>query len=431
MTHKHLTLALLSALIAGCSGATDGALDPDKTTTDDGTGSVGAVCGDGIAEGNETCDGSDLADASCADLDGFVSGTLACAADCSAFDTTACEADPAGAVVRINELTSQDVVEGEFSGASDAIELYNAGMMAADLGGFLLSDEVDFAQDKTYVFPPGMTLQPGEFLVLVKLDDATGEGDFPFGISADNEETISLADSTGTVVDAVTFLGPDAQISWCRLPDGEDAWQTCGQTFGMSNVVGDPAACGNGIAEGNEDCDGADVRGLDCTDAGAFTGGTLACDDSCGLDTTMCETDPALPQVAVNEISSDTDEIEFYNFGEETVDLSGWIVTDGIDPAMAYDPMADDGEQYVFPKGTMVDAGEFIVLAQDDTGAAGHIFGLSAGGDSVALVRDDLTFIDFVEYGADEAEPDTFCRIPDGTGEPQTGCTETFGAPNE
>ncbi|MCA9685653.1 MAG: DUF4397 domain-containing protein [Myxococcales bacterium] len=47
------------------------------------------VCGDDTRQALELCDGSDLGGASCADL-GFLAGTLACAGDCMAFDTSGC-----------------------------------------------------------------------------------------------------------------------------------------------------------------------------------------------------------------------------------------------------------------------------------------------------------------------------------------------------
>jgi len=42
-----------------------------------------------VAEGTEVCDGGDLAGATCGDF-GCSGGTLACLADCSGYDTSAC-----------------------------------------------------------------------------------------------------------------------------------------------------------------------------------------------------------------------------------------------------------------------------------------------------------------------------------------------------
>lgn len=49
-------------------------------------------CGDGIAQEGEACDGAALRGESCESA-GFTGGTLACAANCAAFDTTACCGD--------------------------------------------------------------------------------------------------------------------------------------------------------------------------------------------------------------------------------------------------------------------------------------------------------------------------------------------------
>jgi hypothetical protein len=48
-------------------------------------------------------------------------------------------------------------------------------------------------------------------------------------------------------------------------------------------------ACGNGVREGGESCDGSDLGGASCQGLG-FDGGVLACDASCMIDTAMCET---------------------------------------------------------------------------------------------------------------------------------------------
>ncbi len=48
-----------------------------------------AVCGDGILQTGEVCDGNDLAGQSCTNLE-FYGGNLACRADCSGFDTSGC-----------------------------------------------------------------------------------------------------------------------------------------------------------------------------------------------------------------------------------------------------------------------------------------------------------------------------------------------------
>ena len=48
-----------------------------------------ATCGDATVGGEEVCDGTALGTATCAS-EGFVDGTLACRADCTGYDTAAC-----------------------------------------------------------------------------------------------------------------------------------------------------------------------------------------------------------------------------------------------------------------------------------------------------------------------------------------------------
>jgi hypothetical protein len=61
--------------------------------TYDYSGCVAApVCGNGVREGVEQCDGGDLASQSCQSL-GFAMGTLSCTAGC-AFDMSSCVAPP-------------------------------------------------------------------------------------------------------------------------------------------------------------------------------------------------------------------------------------------------------------------------------------------------------------------------------------------------
>jgi hypothetical protein len=70
-------------------------------------------------------------------------------------------------------------------------------------------------------------------------------------------------------------------------------------TSGCSNTcpVGGSAAalvpcCGDGVAQGNEQCDGSDLRGATCISLG-FAGGTLRCNTTnCRLDKSGCLTQP-------------------------------------------------------------------------------------------------------------------------------------------
>lgn len=424
------SFAVLAA--AACSGATTGGSGEGSSSGDGSSETLhtesnesGGTCGNGIIDGDEACDGADLGGNACA-----TGGTLACSPSCT-LDTTGCTVDPTMAVVRLNEVVSDDVVAGPFAGASDAIELHNLGAAAADLSGWRLSDDPALPDDKTYVFPEGTMLPPNEVLVLVQLDDATGAGDYPFGISNSDPETLTLADPEGAAIDVVSFLGPDAAVSWCRLPDGDGDWQVCAQTLGELNTGDDPLpACGDGTVADDEECDGTDFGVLEsCTDVDPTLEGPLACSPLCTIDLSGCELAPVVG-VVLNELTSaGNDEIEIFNFGTRSFDLSAFVLTDDLaDPGAPYDFDADT-EKLVFPPGTVLDPGDYLVVVQGG-GSDEHAFGLAATGDAVALLTPGLAVVDFVEYGDGEAEI-SYCRLPDGPDGTWTAdCAPTPGDAN-
>lgn len=419
---------LLVVGLGGCSMANVPAEDTGTSSEPSTSGSspastgVDTVCGDGQRGGDEACDGADLAGLSCPDIHpAYVSGTLACADDCRGFDVSGCTLDPGAPLVALNEVTSKGVDVGTYAGLGDAIELFNAGDTPADLSGWKLSDDPTFPPDKTYVFPPGSTLARQGFLVLIERDDAAMTGDFPFGISSSGSETLTLADAGGRTIDALTLDGADAVLSLCRLPDGLGGWAACDPTFGAANTA-QTGDCGDGVVQPGEACDGSDLGGQSCESLG-FPDGALACAPDCTLDASTCGSDAA---VAINEVESGEDRIELYNAGPQTLDLSGWILTD--DDVAGYDP-AVDTEKLVFPPGTQLAPQQFLVVTKG-MGPGQHPFGLSAGGDQVSLLRPDRLVADQLSYGADEAVV-SLCRLPDGPGgTPTAGCTPSFGAPN-
>ena len=97
--------------------------------------------------------------------------------------------------------------------------------------------------------------------------------------------------------------------------------------------------------------------------------------------------------VVINEVASKNDTeaapdggyydwIELYNGGDETVDLSGWGLSDG----------KKDLKKFVFPNGTTLAAGAYLVVWADGVGDNGSsrtglyaAFGISADGETVYL----------------------------------------------
>jgi hypothetical protein len=434
---KRTHFALATALVLACNssnggsgsetgttGNDDGSETSPSSTSSDDTVDTGQPtdCGNDMIDGDEECDGTDLGGLECSDVDeNFVGGTLACGATCT-LDASGCMLAPGSALVALNEVTSTSI---EGAGNNDAIEIHNAGDAAADISGWRLSDDVALPADKTYTFPEGTTIEPGEFLVLLSYDMDTGTGDFPFGISDNSVETLTLANADGAV-DQVMVDGYDARVSYCRSPDGTGPWFECNQTFGSANEVSD-TECGNGVIEGDEECEGRDFGGATCEslDLG-YTGGTLMCSGACNIQADGCTTTSDL---VINELNATDDDIEIYNGGTEDFDLGGLVLTDNDFDAL-YDPLLDD-EALVFPSPTILEPDMYLVIPVG-VGPGQHPFGISQDGDTVTLANADTdTVIDQVTFGSGEAIT-SFCRQPNGPGGVWMTCADnTIGSTND
>ncbi len=89
-----LSLLLISSFVSLMSMGCD---DDVKKKNNDNNNNINntnnAVCGNGVLEAGETCDGTALGGEDCTTIEGnFTGGTLACAAGCTAFDTAGCTA---------------------------------------------------------------------------------------------------------------------------------------------------------------------------------------------------------------------------------------------------------------------------------------------------------------------------------------------------
>ncbi|WP_147918993.1 lamin tail domain-containing protein [Ruania zhangjianzhongii] len=112
------------------------------------------------------------------------------------------------------------------------------------------------------------------------------------------------------------------------------------------------------------------------------------------------DTDIRINEVQSNSADDAADFVELTNTGNETVDISGWIVRDD----------ADD-HRVRLPAGTVIEPGAFAVV---ETGAGPDGFGLGAEDSARLFTADGSTLIDsysWTEHAFSEG------RLPDGTGE--------------
>ena len=224
--------------------------NPDPTATVSNPGDSGSpACGNGIVDnplGEEQCDGADLADETCESLE-LPAGTLACDADCL-FNIEGCFATA--------ECGNGIVEEGE---DCDGGELAGADCLSLGFDGGDLTCRLD-----------------------CKYDTTACTRDTPADCGNGVAEGEELCD------------GDDLQGSDCAQFGFARGDLACDPTcnYDISGCTDDvAAACGDGVVDASEDCDGEELAGADCASQG-FPGGDLACAADCKFDTAGCTAPP-------------------------------------------------------------------------------------------------------------------------------------------
>ena len=160
------------------------------------------------------------------------------------------------------------------------------------------SIETDFAR---LIVPPGAVRTAVEFELVRDTPDvlpfpddfrvaSSMVGFLPEGQTFDVPVTVAIRSPEADVRMQI-WWSPISLVFWRSLDTELDGqWATAQVEHFSRGFVGRPEAafCGDGVAEDAEDCDGDDLRGLDCTEFGLL-GDALACTDACELDASRCE----------------------------------------------------------------------------------------------------------------------------------------------
>lgn len=304
--------------------------------------------------------------------------------------------------------TAKIVINEVSSSGSDSIEFLNLGDKAVDLTGWSYMDsKLDLPT--AYVFPEGVILAPGAYLVVNKDEHHVG-----FGLGA--TDGVALYNDEQKLVDRTDWEDSAADVSWCRLPNGTGDFQACPRpTFGAENTDA-AAVCGNDVAEEPAElCDGADLQGASCASHG-YLEGTLSCQTDClGYDTSQCSGREST--VVINEVtSSGDDNVEFFNHGSFSIDMSGWKMMDD---------NLEREDAYVFPEGSVLEPGAYLVLGNP----ADFSFGLGKA-DAVNLFGSEGALVDHASWASGEAET-SWCRQPNGIGSFGSCAEASFGESND
>lgn len=191
------------------------------------------------------------------------------------FSSTKSTTNDCGINVKINEVESNGGDPGDW------VELYNAGTVPANVGGYGFRDNDD--THALYVIPAGTTIPVGGYLVLE-------EAQFLFGLGA--ADSARIYDPSGGIADTYSWTA-HATTTYGRCPNGTgDFVTTAASTKGTAN------ACGS---------------------VGGGSGGT---------------------SVKINEVESNGgtpgDWFELLNIGTIAADLSGWKMLDNDDTHAPY-----------------------------------------------------------------------------------------------
>lgn len=202
------------------------------------------ICGNGIVEKGETCDGSDWGSiTSCEDL-GFIGGELRCGSDCK-FDTSSCK-------------TREPICGNGIIEEGEQCETNNIKLSCQDFGfsgGQILCKDCQYSTEQC----------EGEIFE----DSECGDGLLSPGRQCDGLN-INVLDCS-TINDAY-LSGLLSCSNDCMLD--------------MSSCVIAPK-CNDGILQPGEECDPA-LFNLECSDFGSFKSGDAFCDENCKIDTSKC-----------------------------------------------------------------------------------------------------------------------------------------------
>lgn len=286
------------------------------------------------------------------------------------------------ALVSFPTIYINEVLPNNVTGTADSagerepwIELINTGSATVDLSGLYLSDS--YANLTKWQFPAGTTLSPGQFLT-VWADGETAESvpaqlhtNFRLNPSSGSIALSRLQNSQPAVVDYLSYSLLGAGRSYGSYPDGQPGRGRI-LHFPTFNAPNNPA--------------------------------------SVPVNIFINEWQAGNTQIADPADDDFDDWVELYNASSNSVDLSGYFLTDNL----------EDTAKYTIPNGKVIPpGGHLIVWADEETdqntaGADIHSnFKLSLGGEEIGLFGPDGTLVDSITFGA-QAEDLSEGRALDG-----------------
>ena len=214
----------------------------------------------------------------------------------------------------------------------DWIELYNTTDKTISLDNYALSDKEN--KPLKWRFPEGATIAPKSYYVVFcsgkdRVDESTGIPHTNFKLSAEHD-TIVLSDSRGRLVDRVIIDNIPEDCTYARGSDG----------YFTITTMGTPS-----LANTEESAWQMDRMMRQWNASGVIISEVMASNST----------------TAIPNTSLTCDWIEIYNTSNETVDLSGYGLSDNIGRP----------RRWQFPEGTVIYPGEYkVILCDGDVSAS-------------------------------------------------------------
>lgn len=239
-------------------------------------------------------------------------------------------------LLMINEVmpSPRSGIRDEDDELSDWVELYNLSNEDIPLGNMALSD--DPAKPIKWIFPQNAVIPAGGYYLVFcsgkdKVEVNTAYPHTNFSIN-NQEETLVLSTLVGEQIDRVTVRNLEKDTSYGRGTDDLSQWHIF--------TLATPGAPNNEAGQAKADLymRGVNYSGVYITEAMASSAKVQAF-----ADLEAC------------------DYVELYNSSAQTVDLSGWGLSDNIGWPL----------KWTFPQGTSIFPGEYKVIMLDGSETAG------------------------------------------------------------
>ncbi len=272
-----------------------------------------------------------------------------------------------GVPLRITELMYNPIGGSSY----EFLEVQNIGATPLDVSGFSFVGI-------TFVFPNGTIIQPGAVLVLANNGSPTDFASRYPGVTVlgyysgnlnNGGERVAILDHNGEVVTEVTY-------------NNKAGWPTAADGGGYSLELIDPYGDLNSPANWRASTAPNGTPGLPPVTP---TTGDIV------LNEIMADN-----QTAVTNGNDFPDWLEIWNRGTNSVSLANWSLSDG-----------GNARSFVFPGGTTIAAGGYLVVWCDTDNAAPGLhtgFALSRSGENIFLYDPNTNRVDAVSFGQQVAD---------------------------